>query len=321
MIWQPTAERLEEAAALLRAGECVALPTETVYGLAADALNPEAVLKVFERKERPAFDPLIVHVPEGDGWRQLVRGVPAWAEPLVRAFWPGPLTLVLPKKPSVPDLVTSGLDSVAVRCPAHPVMQRVLGLAARPLAAPSANKFGRISPTRAGHVEGEFGGEIPVLDGGPCSIGLESTVVDARGDAPRILRLGGLSLEELEKVAGPVALAVSEVELRSPGMLKTHYAPRKPLALLDGPAVEVVGWKPGTGLLRFDGRPGLAAQPQRTAVLSESGDLREAAAGLFARLRELDGDASVCQLAAEQAPARGLGLAINDRLRKAAGLG
>jgi L-threonylcarbamoyladenylate synthase len=322
MIWQATRERIEEASRILRAGGCVALPTETVYGLAADALNPRAVLEVYERKARPAFDPLIVHVAMGnDDWRDLVCNVPDWAESLIRTFWPGPLTLVLPRTSRVPDLVTSGLDSVALRCPAHPVMQRVLELTGRPLAAPSANKFGRISPTQAGHVENEFGGEVPVVDGGACRIGLESTVIDARGARPQVLRPGGLPLEDLETVTGPLVRAVSQVELRSPGMLKTHYAPRKPLYLVEGPAAAVPFWKAGCGVLCFDGRKKLQAQPARTEILSATGDAREAAASLFAKLRELDEDPTVLEIAAEPAPESGLGSAINDRLSKAAGLG
>jgi len=318
---EPEAERLgtiDRAVHLLGAGEVVALPTETVYGLAADATRPDAVAKIFEAKERPLFDPLIVHLPDRSWLGRIARQdeVFVLVEDLIQAFWPGPLTLVLPRWSIVPDIVTAGLETVAVRMSAHPVFQEVLRRFGKPLAAPSANRFGRISPTAAEHVVAELGGRIPlVVDGGPCFHGLESTIVRVEADALTILRAGPIAREELEAFA-PVKLAVAGAMPDAPGQLNSHYAPRTPPILREPgkplPASRRVGY------LAFQDLPsgGVAAGE----TLSRGGDLREAATTLFAKLRRLD-ESGVELIVAEPVPEKGLGVAIMDRLRKAAAVG
>lgn len=297
---------IEDAAALLRAGELVALPTETVYGLAADARQGEAVAGIFAAKGRPAFNPLIVHVPSADAARAHVEWSQA-AERLASAFWPGPLTLVLPltEGHGIASLVTAGLDTLALRCPAHPVAQDLLLAFGGPLAAPSANPSGKISPTEAAHVLAGLDGRIAaVLDGGAAEIGLESTIVSLAGP-PRLLRHGSITREALETALGaPMAEDVTPAAVQAPGQLSSHYAPDAPLRL------EVRAAEPGEALLGFGDAEGA------TLNLSPSGDLREAAANLFAMLRELD--KTVARIAVSPIPAKGIGIAINDRLKRAA---
>lgn len=335
----PTVEAAELTAAVraavdvLNQGGVVALPTETVYGLTARALDPEAVAKIFAVKERPAFDPLIVHVWNLEGARAVAEWPTETAvvlEKLARAFWPGPLTLVLPKKSVVPDIVTSGLPTVAVRAPSHPVFRRVLKACGEPLAAPSANRFGRISPTTASAVEKELGGRIPlILDGGACSEGLESTIIRVSQSADQkrpvidILRAGPITREMLKPFGVVKAKAPVSAAPEAPGQLPSHYAPATPLRLL-GPD-EVFTPEPGKsyGWLALDGTPdprrGLVPEAfDAMAVLSPgSGKLSEAAIRLFALLRQLD-EAGVDELLAEAVPETGLGAAIMDRLRRAA---
>ncbi len=323
---------VSRAAELLRAGEVVALPTETVYGLAANALEPDAVAKIFAVKERPSFDPLIVHLLHRD-WLADVAEVPAdvaeVVDKLARTFWPGPLTLVLPKKATVPDLVTSGLATVAVRVPSHSAFRRTLKACGFPLAAPSANRFGRISPTTASAVKKELDGRIPlILDGGACSEGLESTIVrvSRAANQPKpvieILRAGPVTREDL-KQHGVVKKAERSDDPQAPGQLQSHYAPRTPLRLV-GPDSDFhpeEGKK--YGLLTLDGEAEHLdpADFDAVAVLSPgSGKLSEAAIRLFAMLRQLD-EAGVDEIIAEPVAEQGLGVAIMDRLRKAAGLG
>lgn len=304
---------VQEAAQLLRAGEVVAIPTETVYGLAANAFDEAAVLKVFEAKARPSFDPLIVHIGRKDELTRVVAELPPGAEALMETFWPGPLTLVLPKKPAVPDLVTSGLDTVGVRMPAHPLTRELLGSLDFPLAAPSANPFGYVSPTTAQHVADQLGDRIPyILDGGPCTVGVESTIVGWEENRWVLYRPGGIPVERIEAVIGRVEPALKHVLPAAPGMLESHYAPRKRVMVGDMDAL----------LRRFAGqRVGIISfreerSGHRCEVLSEQGDLAEAARHLFAVLRELD--ASDCEvILAERFPDEGLGRAINDRLRRA----
>jgi len=320
------------AAKQLLAGDVVALPTETVYGLAAHALDPVAVAKVFAVKERPAFDPLIVHVRNLDAVREIAE-VPSEIEDVVvklaNAFWPGPLTLLLPKKPVVPDLVTSGLPTVAVRVPSHAVFRRVLKECRVPLAAPSANRFGRISPTTALAVEKELGGRIPlILDGGACGEGLESTIlrISRPPGSPKpvleVVRSGPVTREMLKQF-GIVKKASRDGNPSAPGQLASHYAPATPLRLLeDG---ERFSPQPGRryGLLSMDGQPRNlnVSDFDAVAVLSPgSGKLSEAAIRLFAMLRQLD-EAGVDEIIAEPVAEHGLGTAIMDRLRKAAGRG
>lgn len=304
-----------EAAQLLRKGEVVAIPTETVYGLAGNALNTQAVAHIFEVKQRPSFDPLIIHVPDLTTARSYVAQLPQKAIALAERFWPGPLTLVLPRKKNIPDLVTAGLDTVAVRCPAHPLTQQLLALLDFPLAAPSANKFGRISPTRAEHVNEQLGNEIPyILDGGPCPVGVESTIVGFHDEQPVIYRLGGIAMEDIEKVTGKVQLELhSASNPRTPGQLTRHYAPRKKIIL--GKIEELLKQHPAhcTGILTLNKDFHSPYQRQ----LSPSGNLREAAQNLFQYLRELE-SMPVDVILAETVEDVGLGRAINDRLRRAA---
>lgn len=308
----------EEAVAVLRDGGVVALPTETVYGLAADALNPEAVARVFEAKERPRFDPLILHVPE-DEWLEKVTDVPAedvdLVQGLVKRFWPGPLTLVLPRKSIVPDIVAAGLPTVAVRRSAHPVFGAVVRHFGGPLAAPSANRFGRISPTAADHVLAELADRIPlIVDGGPTLHGLESTVVAVRRAGLEILRAGPVSAAELGEM-GEVRRAKVGSRLEAPGQTPSHYAPGARLVLVPSLA-NFEGERRNAAALAFRGaNQGADFAVSRT--LSAGGDLREAAANLFRLLRELD-DARVEIIVAEAVPEEGIGIAIMDRLRRAA---
>jgi L-threonylcarbamoyladenylate synthase len=387
-------EHLGQAAALLRAGGVVAMPTETVYGLAADALNPRACATIFEVKGRPRFDPLIVHVADAAMLEQVCTAAAlrdARVTALAQRFWPGPLTVVLPKCEAIPDIVTAGLATVAVRVPAHPVARELIRRVGRPLAAPSANRFGCLSPTTAAHVQAQLGDRIPlILDGGPCAIGVESTIVDlSRPDAPpRVLRPGGITMEALAQTladldaastppaserrlhnpagqAGPETgwavegpgpgrmantrtFAKPQVRLvptgdgtvsgddptaapMAPGQLASHYAPHTPLRLLDQDADVLAalratasthpGAPPRVGLLTL--RPPAAAVVARAfavvEVLSSSGDLREAAANLFAALHRLDA-AELDLILAPAVAEAGLGRAIMDRLRRGCAL-
>jgi L-threonylcarbamoyladenylate synthase len=319
---------IEEAAKVLRAGGLVAFPTETVYGLGASALDERAVARVFEVKGRPRFDPLIVHVATIDWVTRLAAEFPPDARELATRFWPGPLTLVLPKQAVVPDLVTAGCPTVALRIPDHPVALALLRAVDLPIAAPSANLFGRISPTTAAHVAEQLGDRIDlILDGGPCRVGVESTVLQLSPSGPVLLRPGGTTLEELEAVVGPIKVPApsasgkpGEGALASPGMLPQHYAPRTRLiikaqiARSEGQHDEHSAGR--TGLLAFRA-PRQAAGYERVEVLSPTGDLREAAANFFAALRRLD-DAGLDLIVAEVFPETGLGRALNDRLRRAA---
>ena len=305
---------IEDAAQLLRAGALVAFPTETVYGLGADATNGRAVAGIFEAKGRPRFNPLIVHVPDLAGAERIATISPA-ARALASAFWPGPLTLVLRRRADagVSDLVTAGLDSIAVRVPGHPVAQALLAATARPLAAPSANRSGRVSPTTAQHVLDDLDGRVAmILDGGATVHGVESTVLDAAGERVVLLRPGAVPREAIEAVLGQ-ALAdgpdSDDAHPSSPGQLASHYAPNAHLRL---GARDV---RAGEALLAF-GRD-VPATTGPVLNLSPSGDLIEAAAGLFAALRALD-RTGVAHIAVMPIPDEGLGEAINDRLRRAA---
>ncbi len=327
----PTPAVLDQAGERLRAGRLVAFATETVYGLGANALDPAAVAAVFELKGRPLYDPLIVHVASLAMARSLTMDWSELAEKLARRFWPGPLTLVLPRHPVVPDLVTAGLPNVALRWPAHPVAQALIQAANCPIAAPSANRFASISPTSAADVAAELSDpELWILDGGPCTHGLESTVVSLVGAQPVVLRLGSLAVEDLEQELGPLAVAarsVKESDLRhglaSPGNLSRHYAPRTQLTCLTLQEFEQLPWDSTqhTGLLCFATQvePTQAARFAHVENLSPDGDLRQAAARVYAALRELD-QAGLQYLIALRLPDVGLGRAINDRLQRASTL-
>jgi len=309
-----------DAARLIRAGGLVAFPTETVYGLGANALDAVAVAGVFEVKGRPRFDPLIVHLAEPEQLTDVARSVPPLAMKLIDKFWPGPLSLVLDKQPSIPDIVTAGLSSVAIRCPAHDLARRLIQAAGVPIAAPSANRFGAVSPTTAGHVVEQFGDDVPlVLDGGPCRVGLESTVVsfvDSPDGCPALLRPGGITREEIERVVGSLRIRMhEESQPASPGQLLRHYAPETRLVLSEEEFPTGSG-AAKVGLLCFQ-RPTSAAGFAATEVLSEQGCLREAAANLFAALRRLDA-LGLDFIVARPVPEVDLGHAIMDRLRRAA---
>ncbi|MGV3652284.1 MAG: L-threonylcarbamoyladenylate synthase [Devosia sp.] len=297
-------------AALLRRGEVVGMPTETVYGLAADATNPDAVLKIYETKGRPRFNPLIVHCADL-AMAERFASFDDLARRLAERCWPGPLTLVLPLKDDagLSDLVTAGLDTVALRVPAHPLALALIRAADRPIAAPSANPSGRLSPTTAQQVIDAFGGAVPVLDGGPCEAGVESTILAIRDGAATQLRAGALPRQDIEAAIGmPIAVARADAAIAAPGMLLSHYAPRAHLRL-DAPFPE-----PGEAYLAFGGEPQSATSGLRN--LSATRDLREAARNLFAMLHQLDAEAS--GIAVASIPETGLGEAINDRLRRAA---
>jgi len=307
------------AAAALRAGEVVAFPTETVYGLGADALNERAVAQVFAIKNRPQFDPLIVHLADKEAVPQYAAAIDARAAALMERFWPGPLTLVLRKRPIIPDLVTAGLDTVALRVPAHPVALALLRAVGVPIAAPSANPFGYVSPTTAVHVQEMLGNAIGlILDGGPCTVGVESTVCALSEKEAVVLRPGGVTIEEIEAVIGPVTMAVSsQSDPRSPGTLPRHYSPHVPLTLLaPGEPMPRPGERERVGLLTLMPRPDVEEHVV-VETLSKDGNLLEAAANLFAALRRLDG-LGLERVIVEPVSERGIGRAIMDRLRRAA---
>jgi len=306
---------VEHAAVILRDGGVVAFPTETVYGLGANALDPMAVARIFEIKGRPRFDPLIVHVAALRQVKDLVTELPEQAQELMRFFWPGPLTIVLPKSDLVPDIVTAGLPTVAIRMPDHPIALTLIRKSGVPVAAPSANLFGHVSPTTADHVRQQLGDRVDrVLDGGRCAIGVESTVISVSGGIATLLRPGGTPLEEIEHVIGPVQRRTKvQATPMSPGQLPYHYAPRTPL-VLKGQNLPEAALR--CGLLSFT-VPTSAEGFVAVEVLSAAGDLREAAANLFAALHRLDA-MQLDLIVAELVPEVGLGLAINDRLRRAA---
>jgi L-threonylcarbamoyladenylate synthase len=317
-----TATQREKAIAyavkLLRKGEIVALPTETVYGLAADAQDPIAVAKIFEAKERPRFDPLIVHLPNRE-WLERIAHLTSHDREMIFTladkFWPGPFTMVLPKPEIIPDIVSAGLDTVAVRISAHPVFSHIVGAFGKPLAAPSANRFGRVSPTTALHVLDELEGRIPlIIDAGPTEHGLESTIIAVQDGRIRILRRGPITAEQLSEFANLDTVAPMH-KIACPGQLPSHYAPKTPLELVDTAEnyslkrperVGLLAWRPIESFQRF------AAVRQ----LSQEQDHREAAANLFRYLRELDALGLDC-IIAERVPSRGLGAAIMDRLERA----
>ncbi len=317
------------AVELLRKGDPVALPTETVYGLAAKALNPIAVAKIFEAKERPRFDPLIVHLPNRD-WLGRIVNVPAGDRQLIgklaNKFWPGPLTIVLPKREIVPDIITAGLETVAVRLSAHPVFAEIVGELDEPLAAPSANRFGRVSPTTAQHVLEELEGRIAlIVDAGPTEHGIESTIVAVRDGRIAVLRRGPITDEQLSGFADIVSVTGTQ-RISAPGQLPSHYTPTTPLRLIDKAEAFPSQKNQRVGLLAWSGAFPSPTSPQLETSCSEAfaavrnlsdrGDLREAASNLFRYLRELDA-LGLDLIVAERVPSRGLGAAIMDRLERA----
>lgn len=333
----PASTMIERAADLLRRGELVVFPTETVYGLGADALQPAAVESIFATKGRPFNDPLIVHIAEYASLKELTSSLPAAVWKLSQVFWPGPLTLILPRGREVPHVVTAGMETVAVRMPGHPVARALIHASGSPIAAPSANRFMHISPTTAAHALADLGGRVPlILDSGPCDVGVESTILDLCADVPTILRPGGVSLEALRAVL-PEVEALSrrdprpeESAQRAPGQLSTHYAPTIPLLLFDGSQeamraaiLQELGQRlkrnERVGVLVADAD--LATFEESSAVVCSLGDAAQPAqiaANLFASLRALE-EANVQVILCRTFPAHDLGLAIRDRLGRAAG--
>ncbi len=333
---------LQLAKASLLQGQPVAIPTETVYGLAANALDPDAVLKIFKAKNRPHFNPLIIHLPDWESVLKYVQNVPAEAEVLATAFSPGPITFLLERIPPnpqsfchsrrepkhqpiiphpsslIPDLVTAGSPKVAVRIPAHPLTRKLLQMVGVPLAAPSANPFGYVSPTTAAHVLQGLKGKIPyILDGGPCEIGLESTIVDFENQQVIIRRQGGVAVEAIESALGKQVLVQTGVEEHpvAPGQLKSHYATSTPLFILEGDKMPE-GYSPESGcVIAFGNNMDNIAAKYRFQ-LSINADMDEAAKQLFATMREADASGSTMILV-RNLPEKGLGTAINDRLRRA----
>lgn len=309
---------IQTAKRLLEADEVVAIPTETVYGLAGNALSNAAIVKIFAVKERPFFDPLIVHGADFEHLTAYVQNIPATACELARHFMPGPLTLLLERRESIPDLITAGSPWVGLRAPAHPLTHELLKQLDFPLAAPSANPFGYISPTTAAHVAQQLGDKIPyILDGGACTVGVESTIIGFPNGKPTVYRKGGLAIETLENIIGPVeVLAVSSSNPQAPGMLKSHYAPRIPLILGNIPEMleEWAGKK--VGILSFS-RQYTTLPSAQQVTLSPNGVYAEAAQKLFSGMRYLD-QLDIDVILAELLPEKDLGRAINDRLRRAA---
>ncbi len=306
---------LLKAIALLEKGELVAIPTETVYGLAGNAVNIDAITKIFQVKDRPQFDPLIVHVQNIESAKKYVEDIPPKAKLLVEQFWPGPLTILLNRKPIIPDLVTAGLPTVGIRCPDHVLSRTLLASISFPLAAPSANPFGYISPTRPEHVNEQLGNKISyILDGGICQVGIESTIVGFEKDLPVVYRMGGLSVEAIEQVVGKVSVQLhSASNPTSPGQLKSHYAPTKKVILGNIPTLTKQYRGIQFAVLSYQTN----FKSNYQFILTPLGKLEEAAQNLFSGLRELD-KMPVDIIIAELAPEIGLGKAINDRLKRAA---
>lgn len=321
---------IQTAADLLRAGGLVGIPTETVYGLGANGLDPAAVGRIFQAKGRPQDNPLILHIPGADWLERYCRDIPAAAYELARRFWPGPLTMVLRRRDNVPDQVTAGLDTVGMRCPAHPLCRAVIQAADVPVAAPSGNTSGRPSPTTAAHMLEDMDGRIDaILDGGPCSVGVESTIVDLTCTPPRLLRPGGITLEQLRAALGEVAVDPAVTRLmgagerpRAPGMKYRHYAPKAPVTVVQGAPAAAARYiqahmASGDGVICFDEYAGLfAGHPLEQ--LGPSTDVPEQARRVFEALRWFDGT-GVSHIWAQCPAAAGIGLAVANRLNKAAG--
>jgi L-threonylcarbamoyladenylate synthase len=310
---------ISKAVELLKQNQCVAIPTETVYGLAANALNPEACIKIFEIKNRPSFDPLIVHTYSLNEVKKLVCAIPDAAYKLAEKFWPGPLTLILKKQAIIPDIVSSGLQTVGIRIPNQSLTLQLLKQLPFPLAAPSANPFGYVSPTTPLHVNEQLGHKIDyILDGGPCSVGIESTIISFEFDKPRVLRLGGIAIEEITKLIGPVEFSIHQSSNpTAPGQTDSHYAPLKKLTLVSAMQMEELLKKDSNQFIYICFSKTFTQLKQDTILpLTTTESLTEAAANLFAMLRKADAS-NYPQIVAEIVPDVGLGCAINDRLKRA----
>ena len=325
------ATALEQAGALLRAGEVVGIPTETVYGLAANALDPMAVARIFEAKGRPQDNPLIVHIADLESVKDIATEFPPEAQALADAFWPGPLTIILPKQDRIPMVTSGGLNTVGIRFPSHPMAQAIIRAADVPLAAPSANTSGRPSTTTAQHVMEDLNGKIAaVVDGGPCSVGVESTVVSLCGERPRLLRPGGISLEQLEQVLGTVEVdralreKIDDTEkVSAPGMKYRHYAPKAPVTVVFGTPEASANYiyaqlGENSGVLCFDDCAPRFAGAAVVETFGPSDDAAEQAREIFDALRRFD-TTDCTEIYAQCPPADGIGLAVSNRIRKAAG--
>jgi L-threonylcarbamoyladenylate synthase len=307
---------VEEAVRLLQDGQVVAIPTETVYGLAGNAYNESALAKIFAAKERPTFDPLIVHIAEIEQLEDVAKDIPEAAYRLAEAYWPGPLTMILPKKDCIPDLATSGLPSVAVRFPSHPVARRIIKESGLPLAAPSANLFKHVSPTTALHVAEQLGERIAgIVDGGPCQVGVESSIVSLTGSTPTILRPGAITPEMVQKILGDVTIKTSSSQpgkpMTAPGQCDTHYRPQVPLYYGEVPQGYVLPKR--TARIAFGNSAGPIPE---TVNLSKAGDMVEATAKLYALMHELD-TPDYELILVDSIPNTGIGMALNDRLKRA----
>lgn len=308
--------KISEAAQIIRNGGLVAFPTETVYGLGANALNKFAVAKIFELKERPSFDPLIVHIASFDDLAKLTAGLNENAMRLAKRFWPGPLTIVLPKSDIVPDIVTSGLDTVGIRMPDNEIALALIKESGCPIAAPSANKFGQLSPVRASHVRKQLPNVDYILDGGNTTVGIESTIVSVEGNYCQLLRPGFITLEDIER-ALPDTFVFDHAKpekLVSPGLLKSHYSPKKPLYVLN----ESENYVPATAGLILHNACDLNYRAKRIIHTSQTGNKIEIAANLFAALHTMEDDENVKRIYIEPVEEKGMGIAIMDRIRKAA---
>lgn len=320
-------QQIQSAANIIKSGGLVAFPTETVYGLGADALNPNAVAKIFIEKERPSFDPLIVHISNIKEIKRLTQQYDSRVDILAEMFWPGPLTIVLPKSDIVPDIVTSGLPTVGIRMPRNKIALDLIKASGCPIAAPSANKFGRISPTTASHVRKQLTGVECVLDGGPCEVGIESTVIALNLDGFVILREGFITLASLLKALPKSREKTSNAPLASPGLLESHYSPEKPLFLIDlksAPHAQLFDYlasnnrlpKGNGAFISFSGKS--FSGFKQTEYLSKNGDFKEAAINLFGILHKLEDSPNIDYIVAESVPQEGIGVAIMDKLNRAA---
>lgn len=305
---------LEKAAEIIRKGGVVAFPTETVYGLGADAMNPMAVARIFELKERPHFDPLIVHIADMDQLRKLTSLRDPRIYELAQAFWPGPLTMVLPKSDLVPDIVTSGLPTVGVRMPDHPIAQELIRKAGCPLAAPSANKFGKISPTEPWHVSKHLPDVDMILDGGKTRVGIESTVIALRPDGFQLLRPGAVTRDDLDQILPESFDIPVMADPEAPGMLASHYSPSKPFFLYTPELLSSID-PSESGFIGFQGE--VPASFKEVLILSPGGDLKEYATRIFGAMHQMEAS-DVNTIVVEPVPEKGIGVAIMDRLRKAA---
>lgn len=313
IVLKDTHENIVKGAEIIRRGGLVAFPTETVYGLGADALNPAAVAGIFEAKQRPFFDPLIVHIADCSDINKISTGIDKKTYALVERFWPGPLTVILPKNSSVPDIVTSGLGTVAIRMPRHDTALTLIKEAGTPIAAPSANRFSCLSPTTSRHVMEQLGNSVDmILDGGACTVGIESTIIKITPSGIHLLRPGGIATEGIEDCIGEkIIIDSAGVKPEAPGQLEYHYSPAKPVVI-----TEKLPLDDKKGGFLFFKKPCGDYPVERSFILSESGDLREAAANLFSHLHSLD-SLEISRIYAQPVPETGLGLGIMDRLKKA----